>query len=426
MALEHLNTLAKATEVALGGSTTTSIAEAYVARGWQADSAALRALASVDTPDDVAAVKAAIQAAYRPWLEGAAKAFQTTVARGDYPRTPPPAVPAGTCVLFCDALRLDAGQMLADALGRRGLAAEVRWNLGALPGVTATAKPAISPVAERFTGQGMPGLEPALSASHSPVNAESLRRTLAEAGFQVLKSDELGDPDGRAWTEQGAIDAYGHQHGWKLAHHLADELQGLEHRIAALLDAGWKQVTVITDHGWLLMPGTLPKANLPEHLTVTRKGRCARIKDGAQVDQQTVPWRWDDHAQIAMAPGISCYEAGKEYEHGGLSPQECVVPVLTVRQAAGAAAPVRIESSAWKGLRCSLRLSGASAHMSVDIRIKAADPSTSLVTTVKSPLADGSVSLLVEDEDRAGQAAFVVVYDETGSLRAQMHTTIGE
>ncbi len=46
--------------------------------------------------------------------------------------------------------------------------------------------------------------------------------------------------------------------------------------------------------------------------------------------QQTVPWRWDAHVRIAIALDIRCYEAGQEYEHGGLSPQECVTPLITV------------------------------------------------------------------------------------------------
>ena len=35
--------------------------------------------------------------------------------------------------------------------------------------------------------------------------------------------------------------------------------------------------------------------------------------------------------RIALAPGVTCFEANKEYEHGGVSPQECIVPRLAVR-----------------------------------------------------------------------------------------------
>ena len=125
-------------------------------------------------------------------------------------------------------------------------------HLAALPGVTPTAKPAISPVAHMLTGKGCQGLEPVVSASGSKVTADVLRKLLVQAGYQVLMGDELGDPSGKAWTEMGAIDSYGHQYGWKLAHHLAGEIRDLVSRIDSLIGWGWKQVLVVTDHGWLL------------------------------------------------------------------------------------------------------------------------------------------------------------------------------
>ncbi len=38
-------------------------------------------------------------------------------------------------------------------------------------------------------------------------------------------------------------------------------------RIEALLGAGWREVRVVTDHGWLWLPGGLPKVDLPKYLT---------------------------------------------------------------------------------------------------------------------------------------------------------------
>src|SRR3546814_2915340 len=52
-------------------------------------------------------------------------------------------------------------------------------------------------------------------------------------------------------------------------------------RIAELCEAGWKHIRIVTDHGWLLMPGGLPKSELPRHQTETRWGRCAVLKDSA-------------------------------------------------------------------------------------------------------------------------------------------------
>ena len=106
-------------------------------------------------------------------------------------------------------------------------------------------------------------------------------------------------------------------------------MRALAERVTGLLEAGWRRVIVVTDHGWLLLPGGLPKAVLPLHQTVARKGRCAVVKPGVQVEEQTVAWHWSADVRIAMAADIHSFEAGQAYEHGGLSPQECVAPWLT-------------------------------------------------------------------------------------------------
>ena len=428
-AVQHLARLAKTTETALGGATVSAIASAYAEWGWQADSAVLEALAAVETAEDVEAVKAAILPLYRPWLEKAATAFQSAVTGNpaqNYGAAALDPIEAGTCLVFSDALRFDASQRLVMVLERRGFDCVSGWRLAALPTVTPTAKPAISPVADQLSGGGVPSLVPVVTSSGTPLGAEGFRKLLQVAGYQVLGGAELGDPAGKAWTEIGAIDQYGHGHGWKIAVHIGDELKALEGRIAELLGHGWKQVIVITDHGWLMLPGGLPKAELPLHLAEVRKGRCAVMKQGADTDQSLVPWHWDPEVCIAVAPGIACYEAGKEYEHGGLSPQECVVPVIAVTLQGGVEqAPVGIKQIAWKGLRCSVEVTGVAPGMTVDIRTKAADPSSSLVEVPKAPNPDGAVSLPVPDDERIGEAAFVVVLAGDGAVRAQALTTVG-
>lgn len=427
-ALAHLAKLALLTENFLGGATVTAIAEAYAAWGWQVDAEVLHALAAVESAEDVAAVRAALLPLYRPWLEKAALAFQQTILPDPphaYLSKGLPTSPAGTCIVFADALRFDVAQRLLPGLKERGHDCQCRWGLAALPTITSTAKPAVSPVADKVGASG-PSLVPIAKATGAALTVNNLRKLLQDAGYQVLGEGEVGDPSGRAWTETGAIDQYGHGNGWKIALHVQAELRGLERRITELLSAGWKRAVVITDHGWLMLPGGLPKAELPQHLTLERKGRCAVLKDGAQTDQPRVPWYWDHNVLIAVPPGILCYEAGKEYDHGGLSPQECVVPIIEVSARAGASlSVVSIKSSVWKGLRCQVQLSGAAPGTRVDLRTKAADPATSLVEKPKPVNADGSASLPVPDDDRTGEAAFLVALSEEGTVLAQSLITIG-
>jgi hypothetical protein len=428
-ALQYLNILAVEAEQPLNGATVSEIATAFADWGWRVDAAVIDALAAVERREDVEAIKAAIAAAYRPWLEQSAIAFQKAIAAKGYIADQKTAlwksIAEGTCILFSDALRFDAGQRLATMLQQRGFECKVDWHLAALPTITPTAKPAISPVADKFTSGDTSVLEPVIAESNTRVNADVLRQALLDAGYQILGNDALGDATGRAWTELGEIDAYGHTNEWKIAHHLSGELRELQRRIQSLLEYGWKRVIVVTDHGWLMLPNGLPKSELPQHLTEIRKGRCARLKEGAQTEMQTASWHWDKNVRIAFAPGINCFESGKEYEHGGLSPQECVVPVLAVSPSSDILAQaIEIKSVVWRGLRCAVTLAGKTTGVLVDIRSKAGDPGTSLAEP-RAPDAQGNVSLLVTDDDLIGTAAFIVVVSEDGTIQKQQLTTVG-
>ena len=112
------------------------------------------------------------------------------------------------------------------------------------------------------------------------------------------------------------------------ARDLDTQLSQVVERISELIDAGWKRIRIVTDHGWLLMPGGLPKTELAKHQTETRWGRCAVLKDSAHGTPLTFGWDWCKEVQVAYAPGVSNFIAGAEYAHGGISLQECLVPVL--------------------------------------------------------------------------------------------------
>ena len=423
LALLPLAELAEATAKPLGVGTPAELAERYTSEGWRTDRAALDALASADSAGSSAAVRAAVRAVYADWLEECARRFADAVAAEPLP------IPEGIdtdgpegsrCILFTDGLRYDVARRLAEVLEDGEITVETGWRYGSLPGVTPTAKPMLSPARPVLS----PGNKFDATANGKAVTAKSLRRLLEDRGYQILRDEEVGSPEGSAWTETGDLDALGHNRGWKVALDVERSVSDLAARITALLEAGWREVLVVTDHGWLLLPGGLPKVDLPEHLTVVRKGRCARLKSGAHTDQQTVRWSLDPEISVAVAPGIATYEAGKEYEHGGLSPQECIVPVLTVT-ASGITPSVNatIAEVRWTGLRCRVRVERAPDGAKVDLRSRAADPSTSI--TPPKPLKDGAASLPVADDNREFEAAIVVVLDPDGRVLAQAPTVVG-
>lgn len=74
---------------------------------------------------------------------------------------------------------------------------------------------------------------------------------------------------------------------------------------------------------------------------------------------------WLSHPARGACTTFLCYEAGEEYAHGGLSPLECVVPIPSVRGAALPEAPIAVDSVTWRGLRCTVAVSGAQIPMVV-------------------------------------------------------------
>jgi hypothetical protein len=257
-----------------------------------------------------------------------------------------------------------------------------------------------------------------------------LRKQLSASGYQVLGESDVGDPSGRAWAELGDIDSLGHDQTPKLPRLIEGEIASLVDRIQRLLAHGWQQVAVVTDHGWLYLPGGLPKVDLPAHLTEggkTRKARCARLAIGSSTTMQTVPWTWNPAVSIAIPPGSTAFQAGQVYEHGGVSPQECVTPMIVVRSAAGPAVSSAALSPTvrWRGLRAVVSVSGAPAGASVDLRRKAGDSSTSLVEAVAALDGDGTAKLLLEDEDLIGMTVFVVALDAAGMVIGQSMVEVG-
>lgn len=429
-ALAHLANLSERSANVPIGQTPADLAASYLQTGWQVDQAALQALGSVHAKGDVDAVSAVLRTMYLPWLEEAARRLQDAVkATGGLAplATSADAPSAGTCCVFVDGLRYDVAvrlQQRLSALGPTKLSAG--WT--SLPSVTASGKAWCSPVAGFIAGTKEDiDFEPRVAVDAKQLSGRNFRKLLAEHGVQPLDKHECGDPQGRAWTEAGDLDHYGHEHGIRLARDIETQLDQVVERVGELSDAGWKNIRVVTDHGWLLMPGGLPKSELAKHQAETRWGRCAVLKDSAHGTPLTFGWDWCKDVQVAYAPGVTNFIAGAEYAHGGISLQECLVPVLELHGlgAVGAVSAVTLKSVTWKGLRCTVVVEGASPGQRVDIRTKAALASSSLAASAR-PLEGGKASLAVGDDDHMGAAAMVVVLGPDGEVLSKQSTTVGE
>jgi hypothetical protein len=69
-----------------------------------------------------------------------------------------------------------------------------------------------------------------------------------------------------------------------------------------------------------------------------------------------LPWSWDSSVLLATPPGVRAFYNGTEYAHGGVSPQECVLPVIDVT-ADGIAPSLSIHAT-WNRLRLRVEVKG--------------------------------------------------------------------
>ena len=436
-ALEYLASLAQRTASHLGGDTIADLEKQYVQGGYLADDFALRALASVKTKADCDAVEAAVRALYLPWLEQAAERFQECVQRESWPnskssnRAATVKAEVGTCVLFADGLRYDVAVRLTELLRERGYVTDENRRWAALPTVTATAKPAVSPIAEKLAGRGLPDsfIPEIVEGESKPLSHARLHSVLKSEGYQIITASEVGDPSqpkARGWVETGEIDKRGHDLQIKLASLIAGQVETLADRIVELLDTGWRKVRVITDHGWLLMPGGLPKQELPSFLTEAKWSRCATIKGESKPNVERHAWYWNPQAEYASASGISCFSAGHCYQHGGVSLQECLVADIVVTPDVQTnMQSVNIVKVDWKGLKCRITVEPVVSGLQIDLRSKPNDPGTSITSGGKPLDGSGTVTLFIEDEDLEGSVVAVVVCNPSGQVIAKQNTIVG-
>ncbi|MEE4237175.1 MAG: BREX-1 system phosphatase PglZ type B [Anderseniella sp.] len=430
-ALAPLAELARLCQGAPGGPTPEAYAAAYASDGWRVDAAALATMAACGSPEQHGAVLGTVRALYLPWLEATARHLQQLIhAHGQAVsrRAKPIEAVAGRLVVFADGLRMDVAQQLAAKLAAAGIESTQDWEWSAIPSVTATAKPAASPIADAVQGgEASDEFATRLVSTGQLLTQERFMTALKGRGWQVLDPDETGDPAGWAWTEAGALDKRGHTEGWKLARSVEGEVRDLVSRIGALLQAGWTEVVVVTDHGWVLVPNGLPKIELKAFLTETRWTRCAALKADAQTDALAFKWHWNPAVMMASPPGAGSFRAGIEYSHGGVSLQEMVTPVLRVKAARPTGASARLLAAKWTGAKCRVSVGGACAGVRVDVRTSQADANTSLLTDkqARETTPDGKVTVFLEDDADIGKEAEIVLLDAAGQVIHSLSTQLG-
>jgi hypothetical protein len=425
-ALLHLIDMAEVATEAFPAADLEAIQAYYMGRGYQADQAMRRALAAVRSEKDKKAVTGVIRTIYQPWLAQLTLKFQALVAKDATPFGGKPATGDDQeFVLFVDALRYELGMEFLDRLGNAGYKVCISAGWSALPSLTPTAKPAVSPLAGVVSeSSACNEFRPQLQHGKD-LHTAAFRNALAEQGVVFLGGAADIQAGRRHWQEIGDIDTKGHDEQAGMVRRIDELFDQLMETVSAAFEHGIQRIQIVTDHGWLLLPGGLPKQELNKDLTETRWGRCALIKEGAKTDLLHLPWRWNPNIYIAYAQGISFFKKNEEYAHGGISLQECLTPTLVVCNSRGSkhTAP-KIAEVKWVNLNCRIETTDAPDGFHVDIRTKNNEDASSIVVSKNKPLQDNKTSLMVDDRAE-GASAMVVLLDANGIILDTKATLVG-
>lgn len=425
--LKYLLAMASQTQENYSTTSIESIEKYYTGQGFKADQNMRKALAAVKLEKDKAIVKSIIQLFYQPWLENITHKFQKIVAQDSSIFTGQKATTeAGSFVLFVDAFRYELAEEFKHRLEKQKHKVSLTTCWSAIPSLTPTAKPNVSPIATAVSIQSeITEFRPQLS-NGKDLQTQVFRDALKAAEFNLVTTASDIQAGGKYWQEIGDIDTKGHTEQADMVKEIDNLFDQVQEALDVAFEKGIKQIKIVTDHGWLLLPGGLPKTPLNAGLTETRWGRCALIKDGASTALLHLPWRWNPSIFIAYAPGISFFKANEEYAHGGISIHECLVPTMTIENTNMQRIVAEIKVVKWVNLKCTISTSDAPDGFLVDIRTKYNDAKTSVLDSVSKGknISSNTITLMVDDSYEY-QSATIVLMDENERILDKKPTTIG-
>ena len=407
-------------------ATIEELANYYITDGYRIDYAMRQAFAAVKTEKDKTLIKDIIQLIYRPWLENLNTKFQNLVQKDTTIFTSQKAnKETENYVLFVDAFRYELAKEFCERLSKLKYKIELKNSWSAIPSLTPTAKPNVAPIATLVsTKSQITEFRPQLETGKD-LQTNEFRKALKEVNFNhIVKASDI-NPDELSWEEIGDIDTKGHNEQADMVKSIEELFEQVQESLDTAFEKGVKKIQIVTDHGWLLLPGGLPKAELNAGLTETRWGRCALIKEGANTDLLHLPWRWNESIFIAYAPGISFFKKNEEYAHGGISIQECLVPTILIENPNAAKVHSKIHEIKWVNLKCTITTENAQENFSIDIRTKFNDETTSIVESRNKMITDNKVFVMVNDDAEA-KAANIVLLDANERILDKKETTVGE
>lgn len=424
-ALSYLVQMAAKANESFSSASIEAIKIYYTTNGFSVDQFMRKALAAVKLEKDKTIVKSIIHLFYQPWLENITNKFQKLVEQDASIFTTQNAVAENeSYVLFVDAFRYELAEEFCKRLAKYKFKVSLQSCWSAIPSLTPTAKPNVSPIATAISLQsGISEFRPQLQ-NGKDLLTPVFRDALKTADFKFVTNANDIEAGGKYWQEIGDIDTKGHEEQSDMVKRIEELFDQVQEALDVAFESGIKRIKIVTDHGWLLLPGGLSKTQLNAGLTETRWGRCALIKEGASTDLLQLPWRWNPSIYIAYAPSISFFKVNEEYAHGGISIHECLVPTMIIENPNVLNIEAKVKVVKWVNLKCTIQTNDVPVGYSVDIRTKYNDAKTSIVLSKTKTLKGNTATLMVDDRAES-QAATIVLLDENERILDKEPTTVG-
>ncbi len=342
------------------------VLEWYAERGWQVDRAhrmlelALTALAEYGVLEQPVA---GARAAYESWLGAVIEGYTTAIANNGYSTGDllrqsevfPKYVRGAeelTAYIWVDAFRFELATDVAQSLRAAGNDVELRAAVAAAPTITPVGMANLCPGSDTtFALDEIAGALRVTVAGERVANVEDRRRLLRGAvgdvaDFELGKCVQLGehalrqeiDGNKAVLVRSQEFDVHGEAGLLSAAWSgFADTQATLPRVVAKLGKAGVRRVVITADHGFVALSRRLGDA----YKIHSPKGGAGELHRRAWIGRGGV-----DHPSVLrmalsgtgvstdldllVPKGLALFKAGgsKQFFHGGLSPQELVIPVV--------------------------------------------------------------------------------------------------
>lgn len=272
--------------------------------------------------------------------------------------------PRPTAYIWVDALRYELGQELADQLRAVASSVEIHPALAALPTITPVGMANLTPGADARLSVGLEGQKLAVRLGDQIVRtpAERFKALRAVHGDQI--TDKQLDVAARQSEKElhkvaaassvilirsQEVDLVGESGMLEVAWpHFAQVVSMLTRVVARLGHAGVRRVVITADHGFIALPrelGAERTIDAPAGGTGELHRRAWVGKGGTTVPSTvriplaTAGVRSDLHMITPRSLAVFKGGGSKQFFHGGVAPQEMMVPVIIAAFDEAAPAP---------------------------------------------------------------------------------------